>query len=175
MLGSPTTIVNNTFVENWVGTGAFSETGDKWANITPAAYGGAIQVKGSTSPVSVVNNIFYDNMALYGNSVACTEYGEADVSYCDAWPGTSGDNYATDTGGVCNLGIRVIYLNPLFANISNGSYWLDINSLLLQDPNHGQSRTYNNNVPEFDITGHERPGDLYTDMGAYESDPGNYP
>ncbi|MCX6346295.1 MAG: right-handed parallel beta-helix repeat-containing protein, partial [Armatimonadetes bacterium] len=125
---SPTTIVNNTFVENWVGTGA-------WGDITPAAYGGAIQVRYSTLPVSIVNNIFYDNMALTGRSVACTENGQAAVSYCDTYPSQGQDwCYYADAPTVQypNTTITVgastcFYVDPLF---SSGNYWLSSTSLL---------------------------------------------
>ena len=77
---SSATIANNTFVENCVGTltedGSFPAPGSNiWADVILAAYGGAVHVRkpGSTTRrVTLVNNIFYDNQALTGDSVACT-------------------------------------------------------------------------------------------------------
>lgn len=173
------TIVNNTFVDNYVGTGT-------WPDISTAAYGGAIHVRGSQGLAStIVNNIFYDNRATVGRSVACTSDGTyvglANVSYCDARidnnsAGGQTDHYYQQIGGSqCNLGSTISYVVPGFSDIADGSYWLVPASTLRVSPNHGQSHADNVIVPESDITGKTRPGDGYTDMGAYESDTGNYP
>jgi predicted outer membrane repeat protein len=165
--GSDPLIVNNTFVENWVGTGT-------WPNITPAAYGGAIHVRSTPAegPVKVINNIFYDNRALHGNSAGCTESGVAHISYCDAWPGDEATNYAYATGGQYYLITRYIYVDPGFYSPANGQYWLGGGSALRTVlDNHGQSRSDNSDIPEQDIEARPRPGaDGLTDMGAYEND-----
>ena len=181
---SEATVVNNTFVENLVGDGTL--TGAGWTNVSLAAFGGAVHV---TSPnqtnrqVTLINNIFYDNGALYGKSVACTEDGVASISYCDAYaeaqpsaqPEIEQYHYAYATGGEYQIIARPLYLPPGFFDSANAAYWLSVSSLLREDANRGQSHNVNSAVPLVDILGHARDGSQYTDMGAFESVPGNYP
>lgn len=157
-------IVNNTFVENWVGSG-------EWPEITPAAYGGAVHVRYS-SQARLINNIFSGNLAVFGCSLACTEVGAADVSYCDAWPGGETENYHAAQDSSYDLAARCIYVLPGFYDPLNSQYWLGGSSLLRTVPeNHGQNHWNDPDVPEEDIDGRPRPGmDGLTDMGAYEND-----
>ena len=170
-------IVNNTFIENWVGTGT-------WPNITPAAYGGAIHVRG-TPETKIINNVFLNNRAIYnhGNSVAFTEYGTGSITYCDAFsavgfthdnadhgePGYHYYDYANlvTPGEGCVLPAGI---DPDLCDVAGGHYWLKPTSLL-HTQYHGQSHGNDSDVPTTDIDGFSRESvNQYTDMGAYESD-----
>ncbi len=73
-------IVNNTFVCNSSAEGS---------PLIPKAYGGAIQIDNHTSPATsatILNNIFYDNVALKGNSAASTNGATGTVADRDAYP-----------------------------------------------------------------------------------------
>ena len=161
-------IVNNTFVENLVGDGTLTETG--WTSVTAKVYGGAVHVAKpgtSTRRITLINNIFYKNRAFTGDSVACTDSGLADVSYSDAWPGDDPPlrrNYTAETGSECTLPPSPLYLEPVF---SSGHYWLQPACVLR---NQGLYLDYN----AIDFGGWPRPGTGGVDIGAYESDPGNY-
>jgi len=127
----------------------------------------------STRQITLINNIFCGNLAGDGDSVASTASGIADVSYCDAYPADNESagrrNYSTASLGVCNLGSALLYVGPLFFDEAAGCYWLQSGSpLRAQGSNLGDENTA-------DITGKDRPGtDNEFDIGAYESDPGNY-
>lgn len=166
--GSYPIIVNNTFVGNYVGTI------DEYNVYSDAGYGGAVQVR-EESVVTLINNIFSSNLARRGNSVAATEDGTVDISFCDAYPDGETENYAAASGGQYDLGTSIRYLTPGFHDPANRLFWLDSNSSLRQTPSHGLNPATNNPVPTDDIGAHTRPGDAYTDMGAYESDPNNWP
>jgi len=168
-------IVNNTFVENCVGTlsenGQFPAEGeDIWADVTLAAYGGAVHVTrfgSSTRQVTLINNILYDNKAASGTAVACTAGGVAAVSYCDAYHPESGDDYYFyETGDPpCLLTVDVdtcCCADPLFAS---GGYGLSSSSPLYTT-HHGTSDPP---APSYDIAGQQRPTGGYTEMGAYEN------
>ena len=170
-------IVNNTFVENCVGTltegGSFPAPGsDIWADVELEAFGGAVHVTGpnqTTRRVTLVNNIFYDNRAGEGDGVAGTAYGLADVSYCAAYrvtdpPGSQSNNYTHSANSECNPGTGLLYLDPSFSNPAAGYYWLQSSS---GARGQGTTLTYNTS----DINGFPRPGtDSAYDMGAYESE-----
>ena len=169
-------IVNNTFVENLVGDGTL--TGSGWTNVTAKSYGGAVHVTKpgtSTRRVTLINNIFYGNLAYAGVSAAATEKGIADISYCDAYPRddqlSGRTNYVWNGLGVCNFPypLTVTDLDPLFFDAAAAQYWLRSSSPLRgQGTDLGDENTA-------DITGKDRPGtDNQFDIGAYESDPGNY-
>ncbi|MHB9038330.1 MAG: DUF1565 domain-containing protein [Armatimonadota bacterium] len=158
-----TTVVNNTFVENWVGTGT-------WPNITPLLYGGAIHVNNRYTGLQSINNIFYGNRARDGSSVACTNRGNASVSYCDAYPNLQSENYfAFSDGSQMTIGSGLIYADPVFCGGSAESqYWLAVGSPCRGS---GQNPSQNSLVPMQDKVGNPRPGtDSYTDMGTYEND-----
>lgn len=107
--------------------------------------------------------------------MACTASGRADISYCDAYPNTEAANYyAYGNGSQYSLLTVIRYLSPGFHDAANYKFWLDAGSALREPPNHGQNHSDNSIIPEVDMGGHMRPGDAYTDMGAYESDADNY-
>ena len=169
-LGSAPVIVNNTFVENWVGPSAWS---DDAGDMTLVAYGGAIHMRDNYStPATVVNNIFYDNRAAQGQSVACTQDGNANVAYCDTCP-CQGQVWCyhsdpptqqfPDTTILVDA-LTSWYVDPSF---SGSNYWLSSSSLL-RTTYHGTSSSP---APPADIEGRLRPGaDGFTDMGVYEND-----
>lgn len=167
---TPVIIANNTFVENYVGT---VQEGYVWpAGYTPVAYGGAIHVRWpDTTPqaVTVLNNVFSANRASRGNSLACTESGVADISYCDAWPASGASYHYYDSSNPPTFlptGLDTLtctYLDPTFCG--SGIYWLESNSPLRDI---GQNPA----VPNLDKDGRPRPGqDNLTDLGAYEDNP----
>ncbi len=116
----PVAIVNNTFVCNSSAEGT---------PLTAKAYGGAVQIDGNTSPAvsaTILNNIFYGNLALNGNSVAFTAYdgvgAVGTISYCNACPGTSGHYYAdTANGSSFTFGSDCLNQDPIFVSINSGN------------------------------------------------------
>lgn len=153
---SPAAIVNNTFVENYVGTGT-------WPSITPAVYGGAIHVRwpdeyGTAESVSIVNNIFYGNRAGFGNSVACTNFGVAAISYCDAWSTASASYHYYDVANPptylpSGLDAQTCtYLSPDFCGST--LYWLQPTSAVRGT---GQNPAGNGTVPQCDKDERSRP------------------
>ncbi|OFX14562.1 MAG: hypothetical protein A2Z18_00555 [Armatimonadetes bacterium RBG_16_58_9] len=152
-------IVNNTFVQNWVGTGTWPD------NITLAYCGGAVHAwlcylyyEESAPQFRLINNIFYDNRAaedgegvVRGRSVASTHKAVANISYCDAYPGNQGDNYYPDPyddTNNYNWGDVIRYLAPGFYDLDAGKYWLSSSSSLRESPNHGQNHSANAAVPK---------------------------
>jgi len=117
--------------------------------------------------VTVLNNIFYRNVAEYGISVACTNSGMASVTYCDAYTDLGGTHYYGLTPGA-----NCINVDPEFCGTTNHPYWLASDSeLRTEEENHGQNPEQNSLVPSEDIDGAERPdADDLTDMGCYEND-----
>lgn len=153
----------------WVGAGT-------WPNITPLAYGGAIHIR-YPALVMMVNNIFCGNLAESGHSVASTQNGNGSVSHCDTWPQTGNDYYADPFDSTLTLS-NLIYVDPEFCYVDSqsndpGSFrlWLSPQSELRTVTAYkGQNPAQNPIVPTEDIDGRPRPGDDYTDMGAYEND-----
>ena len=159
------TVVNNTFVENWVGE---AET---WsANMDDLnGHGGAVLMRYMAS-ATLVNNIFFDNQALYGNSAACIWGGDATVSYCDAYPPGSQDpdenrdwHYYGDYESTITVEGSCVWGDPLFCSTSD--FWLQTGSAASGT---GENPGVNSPVPDSDKDGRPRPGDTTTDMGAYE-------
>ncbi len=166
-LSSGLVIVNNTFVCN-------SSAGPTGVTLTPKAYGGAIQIDGyDPYAASLVNNIFYSNVAYNGNSVAFTYRA----------PGRSPT--ATRIPTAARIARRQA------ANIRSApAVSTKTLCFISSRPAHGASRSRcrtagspspllgvgasppANGVPNHDFDGNARPGpDNETDMGAYQETP----
>lgn len=138
-------VANNTFVGNSGGPG----------------YGGAVLAQ-FYSDVTLTNNIFHQNTAAYGHSVARMDSAVCSINYCDAYPYL---NAYCDTvpGEGC------VSVDPLFCGGTAHPYRLQDTSPVRGI---GAEPTSSNHIPMIDIECRPRPGtDGFTDMGAYEDSP----
>ena len=170
-------IVNNTFVYNGSGSGNVTNP----STFTRKLYGGAIQIDYgyNGTPASIVNNVFYGNLAENGNSVAFTDSAAGTISYCDAYPDAGTYlHYVHDTQSSFTLGSECVNQDPIFVSINSGNPANDNYHLTYSSPNfspcvdvgHINGAAPYNTVPTKDKDGYSRPdnNESNCDMGAYE-------
>lgn len=119
-------------------------------------------------PISFLTNI------NIGKSVGFTNYATGSITYCDAFSTGHGEAsyHYYDSAGPVTLGVGCVIpgIDPDLCDVSGGHYWLDPNSPL-HNQYHGQTHANDNDVPQVDLQGFSRNTlNVYTDMGAYESD-----
>ena len=168
-------IVNNTFVAN---------------RAINDGHGGAALVRGDpyySYTAMFVNNIFHSNSCTLpsGNSVACTEYGSADVRFCDAFSQSGNSDYFHYEGLAPGTGC--IHADPLFVDTTDYHLRMVLPDQVSPciDTGHNPGAAPYDSIPVIDYDGLPRPVDIlpdtdvpdfggghnpeaYCDMGAYE-------
>ncbi len=160
-------IVNNTFVSNWT-TGGNPDLGKGGAVL------GRCYNQYSTTELTLVNNIFYNNRArdnLSGNSAArdllanvtlrfCGAYSDIDGSesyhYLNITPDADSITHVVGTGDppIFSAGYHLSSPGPVYTPLDQG---------------HDLGSTPYDKVPLDDLDGLPRPAGDCTDMGCYET------
>jgi parallel beta-helix repeat protein len=163
---SPATIINSTISGNTAsslggGIDFYNSSGSiincTITENTAGDYGGGIFCSTSSSPT--INSILWNDSASSGSEIALYSSSILNISYSNVEGGEAGAH--VEAGCTLNWGTGNINSDPLFVNVDNADYHLSSNSPCIDEGT-------NEEAPETDIDGQERPFNGTVDMGSDE-------